>query len=49
MSIVLGGNDGDNDNDLSWPDNCKLTFFNVKTSTVYLENFIHAFILSKSV
>ena len=34
MSIVLGGNDGDNDNDLLWPDNCKLTFFNVKISKV---------------
>ena len=45
MSIVLGGNDGDNDNDLSWPDNCKLTFFNVKISKV----FIHYFIVSKSV
>ena len=27
MSIVLVGNDRDNDNDLLWPDNCKLTFF----------------------
>ena len=48
MSIVLVGNDRDNDNDLLWPDNCKLTFLNVKISKIpsqnYRGNFMHGFI-----
>ena len=38
MSIVLVGNDRDNDNDLLWPDNCKLTFLNVKISQIASQN-----------